>query len=205
MSEWVTHEQAAGLLGVGKTTVQRLADDGILVRRDTTARGRPSLSRQSVLVHLEALEEARDLRKAREAERAARRVVSPDLPGEWLREKPAAIVAGMSGPGLGKRAKRGGIPHVAINGYRWYRRDQMEMFASSRRAPEPEHPEEYRSRGLASPFRPEEPTEKHPADGGVGPHRPLRPDGMPWTLAELAAARHRLRSSPSPLSQRETR
>ena len=133
MTTWISHPQAAELLGVGKTTVQRLIARGDLHPRKVAPRY-PSLDRAEV----ENLAERR-WQDERARVRSARRrnpPKHPPPPGDhvWLTASQAARVVGITVPGIAKRIARGTIPHVIYKGRRWFRADHMELLGRARTA-----------------------------------------------------------------------
>ncbi|MFC7726180.1 hypothetical protein ACFQW6_13765 [Nocardioides sp. GCM10028917] len=134
MNEWVTHRQAAELLGVHVSLIPKM-----LRRGDLTTRGAwPSLSRAEV-------GELAAVREARAAERAAKRqqrrpatqpqpASPPDDGHEWLPLAAAAAVLGCSEGALKMRATRGRVPYMVHDGRRWFRLDHLELWLRARAA-----------------------------------------------------------------------
>lgn len=129
-SDWVTHAEAAQLLGVHVSLIPKMLRRGDLSSRRT----RPSLSRDEV-VKLAAE------RRAAAAERA-RRSARPPLQGpqppddkhDWLLTTPAAAVLGCSEGALNMRAQRGRVPFTMHRGRRWFRLDLLELLLRARAA-----------------------------------------------------------------------
>jgi hypothetical protein len=130
MTEWMTHREAAELLGVHVSLIPKL-----IRRGDLNTRGAwPSLSR------VEVLELAR-VRQERDAERARRREGRrssgprpPDHEHDWLLAPAAAVVLGCSEIALKGRAVRGQVPYTVHDGRRWFRLDLLELVVRARAA-----------------------------------------------------------------------
>ena len=121
--QWVTHREAALLLGVHVSLIPKMLRRGDL----TSRRKRPSLSRDEVL-------ELATARKERAAERERRRKIPrlagprpPDEEHEWLLVPTAAVVLGCSEGALRMRANRGRVPFTVQGGRRWFRLDHLEL------------------------------------------------------------------------------
>jgi hypothetical protein len=133
VTRWVSHPQAAEIMGVGKTTIQRLIARGELHPRKAAPRY-PSLDRAEVQAVAERCWQAE-----RQRIRAAQRRKAPKYPpppGEhvWLTASQAARLVGITVPGIAKRVRRETIPFVVYKGRRWFRADHMESLGRARRA-----------------------------------------------------------------------
>ena len=124
MAEWVTHREAAQVLGVHVSLIPKMLRRGDLTAR----RQRPSLSR-ALVVELAAARTAaaaeRELRR-----RTASRPSGPRPPDDehaWLDVPAAARVLGCSEGALKMRVTRGRVPCVPHDGRRWFRLDHLEL------------------------------------------------------------------------------
>lgn len=122
-NQWVTHREAAVLLGVHVSLIPKMLRRGDL----TSRRKRPSLSRDQVV-------ELAAARRTAAAERERRCPLShatgpqpPDDEHEWLLVPTAAVVLGCTEGALKMRANRGRVPYTVHGGRRWFRLDQLEL------------------------------------------------------------------------------
>ena len=131
MSEWVTYQQAAHLLGCHISNVPKLVARGKLA--STGKRGR-SFSRDQVedLARRRAAErEARASRPPRKYQRVDHR---PDLDHEWLTTSQVAVLLGVTKPAVVGRITRDRLPAVRNGGRLWVRRDLLEQVEAARLA-----------------------------------------------------------------------
>ena len=134
---WVTHREAAELLGVHVSLIPKMLRRGDLTSRIES----PSLSRRQVL-ELAATRAAEAAARAAEAaERERRRATPrpatprpPDEQHEWLLAPLAAVVLGCSEIALHGRASRGQVPFTLHGGRRWFRLDLLELLLRARAA-----------------------------------------------------------------------
>jgi hypothetical protein len=117
MSEWVTHREAAEILGVHVSLIPKMLHRGDL----TSRRERPSLRRADV----EALRERRAQPKPQRQPRGTPR--PPDDRHEWLLAREAGAVMGVGPEAVKIRARRGRLPSELHDGRRWFRRDHLEL------------------------------------------------------------------------------
>lgn len=131
MSEWVTYQQAALILGCHVSNVPKLVARGELI--STGRRGR-SFSRAQVedLARRRAAEnEARTARPPRRYQRVDHR---PDLEHEWLAISQVAALLGVTRPAVVGRINRDRLPAVRNGGRLWVRRDLLEQIEAARLA-----------------------------------------------------------------------
>lgn len=119
--EWVTHREAADLLGVHVSLIPKMLRRGDL----TSRRKRPALSRAQVLELAAARKRAAAERERRRSEPIGLR--PPDDEHDWLLAPAAAAVLGCSEGALGMRANRGQVPFTVRGHRRWYRLDLLEL------------------------------------------------------------------------------
>jgi len=119
--------EAARILGCHVSLIGKLVARGAL----TSLRGRASLSRAEV----EALAEFRRAAESQARGASELRATRPDGPEpsppdtehEWLRTREAAAFMGVSPPDITQRARCGRLPFVIHEGWRWFRRDHLEL------------------------------------------------------------------------------
>ncbi len=130
----VTYAQAADILGVHVSNVPKLVTRGEIRSRGT--RGpHASLVRADVEAVLEHRRERRRLKAEQEAAPPPRPASAPpDDEHAWLTLEEAGEVIGISGQAVGKRARKGTIPHVRDGVRVWVRADHAEMAANVRAA-----------------------------------------------------------------------
>ena len=131
MSEWVTYQQAAYILGCHVSNVPKLVARGELT--STGKRGR-SFARDQVedLARRRAAErEARTARPPRKYQRVDHR---PDLDHEWLTTSQVAELLGVTKPAVVGRITRDRLPAVRNGGRLWVRRDLLEQVEAARLA-----------------------------------------------------------------------
>ena len=136
MSEWVTYEQAAKILGCHISYVPKLIRKGQLSTRSHRANRRlPSLKREEV----QALTAARALAAEQRTREAQRRTESrrrvrrpPDDEHEWLRVSEVSRLLGITSAAVHQRARRERLPAKLSDGLRWIRRDHLEQVEAAR-------------------------------------------------------------------------
>jgi hypothetical protein len=124
MSDWITHREAAEILGVHVSLIPKMLRRGDLNSR----RERPSLDRAEV-----------ETLRAKRAEVAAvrafplgpRRPQPPDDEHEWLLAPEAGVLMGVGAEAVKVRARRGRLPSEVHDGRRWFRRDHLELVKSA--------------------------------------------------------------------------
>ena len=131
-SEWITHAQAAAIVGCGLSTIDRHQRAGDIARRHVADRKVPSLNRASVEVFAEQW-------KREQAEKQQVQVVKPpDGPPDdgdvWLDSTTASLVVGVSPQYLGRLALQGRLPAARDRRRRkwWFRRLHIEEYAAAR-------------------------------------------------------------------------
>jgi hypothetical protein len=128
MVDWVTHREAARLLGVHVSLIPKMLRRGDL----TSRRERPSLSRAQVVELAAARQHAAAEQEQRRTEPRPVRPRPPDDERDWLLGPAAAVVLGCSEGALGMRANRGQVPFTLHAGRRWYRLDLLELQVRAR-------------------------------------------------------------------------
>lgn len=131
--DWVTHAEAAAIVGCSPRTIDRKQRDGTIARRHTADRKLPSLSRRSVEAFAEQW--AAEQQEREQVRSAQTRVQGPPNDGDvWLDATTASLVAGVSPQYLGRLAIQGRLPAALDQGRRkwWFRRSQIEDYAAAR-------------------------------------------------------------------------
>lgn len=129
-SVWITHAQAAAILGVHPSAIPKLVRKGALSSR---GRGpRPSLHIDEVTALLRAREEAKT--RPRVPWRRPRVRVPPDDEHEWVGAVRAATLLGVSRSRIAQLTAAGRLPFSTRAGQRWYRVDQLELIRNAREA-----------------------------------------------------------------------
>lgn len=129
-SGWVTHRQAAELLGVHVSLIPKM-----LRRGDLTSRGEsPALSRRQVVELAAARAAEADERERRRTTPPSSGPRPPDDEHEWLPTPAAAAVLGCTEIALKGRAARGQVPYTVHGGQRWFRLDLLELLLRARAA-----------------------------------------------------------------------
>jgi excisionase family DNA binding protein len=129
--EWLSHVEAAEVVGCSPQTVLIAAKSGRIDQRHMP-RGFPSLSRASVETFA-----AEQQQRAREREQgAAQRPVSgpPDDHHTWLGSAETAQILGISRRRVDQLAKQESLPFVQVGRRRWFRRDHVDLVKHARRA-----------------------------------------------------------------------
>jgi hypothetical protein len=138
MSERVTYEQAAGILGTHVSNIPKLIGKGQLT--STGERG-ASLDRDQV----EALRDRRDAERAAQTQRPRRPPLidrRPDADHDWLTTRQVAELVGITKAGVIGRIHRERLPAVE-NGRLWVRRDLLEQVEAARLAQNTRRPYSY--------------------------------------------------------------
>ena len=129
MSQELTYEQAAAILGCHFSNVAKLIRKGDLTYTGTR---RASLNREQV----EALAYRRAAERAAKAARSPRRYERvdprPDHDHEWLSPRQVAELLGVTRPAVQSRIHRGKLPAVENGGRFWIRRDHLEQVEAAR-------------------------------------------------------------------------
>jgi len=129
MSQGVTYEQVAAILGCHFSNVAKLVRKG-----DLTSSGKrgASLSREQV----EALAERRAAERAARAARPPRKCQRvdhrPDAHHEWLSMREVAALLGVTRPAVQGRIHRGTLPAAENGGRFWVWRDLLEQVEAAR-------------------------------------------------------------------------
>lgn len=129
-SEWVTHREAAELLGVHVSLIPKMLRRGDLSSR----RARPALKRAEVVELAAARERVAVERERRRAQPLAVGPRPPDDEHDWLPAPAAAAVLGCSEVALKGRATRGQVPCTVHDGRRWFRLDLLELLLRAQAA-----------------------------------------------------------------------
>lgn len=124
MAEWITSQEAADILGVGKSAIPKMLRRGDLTRR---AR-KPILNRAEVLAYRDARLAAARAREESARSKGPFQPSPPDTDHVWLTSKEAGRLLGVVPIAVNARARRGRLPSVLANGRRWYRLDHLELF-----------------------------------------------------------------------------
>jgi excisionase family DNA binding protein len=134
-SAWITHREAAELLGCHVSLVGKL-----IARGELTSRGK----RKGCLSRAQVESLAVERRQAAERKRAEREAASarrmrgdrrpPDDEHEWLTVPQMAEILGVSRVAVGQRCRRGRLPFTWSEGRRWIRRDLLELVERARHA-----------------------------------------------------------------------
>jgi hypothetical protein len=124
MSDGLTYDQAAAILGCHFSNVAKLIRKGDLT---STGKRGASLSREQV----EALAERRAVDRAAKAVRSPRKRQRvdhrPDPDHEWLSSGQVPGLLGVTRPAVRGRIHRGTLPAVESGGRFWVRRDHLEQ------------------------------------------------------------------------------
>ena len=128
MTNWVTYEQAAVILGCHVSNVPKLIGKGQLTSRGVSDRKLPSLSRAQV----EALTERRAQARTSKPAKTLRVDHRPDQVHEWLAIRQVAELLGVTRPAVMGRIHRERLPAVESGGSYWVRRDLLEMVEAAR-------------------------------------------------------------------------
>lgn len=129
--EWVSIVDAAAIIGCGHGPVERMAREGVIVRRHGP-RGVPSLNRASVEAAGEAWRRQQSEREA--ARRTPRRRLN-DAPADgqvWVDSRVAALVLGITANRVRQLAQAGRLPATMCGTKLWLRRDDVERAAAVR-------------------------------------------------------------------------
>ena len=129
--DWVTHAEAAAIVGCGLSTIDRHQRAGAIARRHVADRKLPSLNRASVEAFAERWQ--REL-AAKQRPKRAPESGPPDDGDVWLDALTASLVVGVSRQYLGRLAVQGRLPAALDRGRRkwWFRRSHIEEYAAAR-------------------------------------------------------------------------
>ena len=138
MSERITQQQAADILGCHVSLIGKLVARGDLTPRGRE--GRASFDRDQV-IGLRGLREQRERdRKARRRRPRVGRMEPPDDGQVWLSTAQVAELLGVSVVAVNKRCRCGRLPYVEKAGRRWIRLDLLEQVERARAAQERRSP-----------------------------------------------------------------
>lgn len=132
-ARWVSHAEAANVIGCSRHDVARLVEAGELAHR-VAARRRPSIDRADAIALQPVWAERQEARQQLEREPAeVRRPVtaSPDDGDVWLSTTTTAIALGISPSAVRQRAQRGTLPHYRTATRLWFRRRDVETRAAA--------------------------------------------------------------------------
>ena len=129
MSEGVTYEAAAAILGCHLSNVAKLIRKGDLT---STGKRGASLSREQVEALAVRRAEEREARQARSSRKYQRVDRRPDADHEWLSPRQVAELLGVTRPAVMGRIHRGKLPSVQKGGRYWVRRDHLELVEAAR-------------------------------------------------------------------------
>lgn len=134
--EWVTHAEAAAIVGCGLSTIDRHQRAGDIERRHVADRKLPSLNRASVEAFAERWQREQTAARERAAARRGPKGGPPDDGDVWLDSTTASLVVGVSTQYLGRLALQGRLPAALDQGMRkwWFRRSHIEDYAAERTA-----------------------------------------------------------------------
>lgn len=120
---YITHHQAAEILGVGRGTVGDFVKAGLITSRGLRGRGMPALNARDV--HALAAERAGLAASGRHP---------PPGDHDWLGLVAVAELLGVTVSAVSQRCRRGSIPFEVHDRQRWFRRDLIETWAHARSA-----------------------------------------------------------------------
>lgn len=131
--QWVTHAEAAAIVGCSRNTIDRAQAAGRIERRHPVGRKTPTLSRASVERFAEAWR-AEQVERQQQGPTRSREYGPPKDGDVWLDTRTAALVIGCTPQHMARLARRGRIP-ASTNGDRkrfWFRRHHVEQYAAAR-------------------------------------------------------------------------
>ena len=132
-ARWVTHVEAAELIGCTRHDVARLVDSGDLPQR-VAARCKPSIDRSAASAFRAVWEERQRQRHDAKKERIAShrsKTAPPDDGDVWVGTSTTALVIGITPSAVRQRAERGTLPHVRTASRLWFRRRDVEIAAAA--------------------------------------------------------------------------
>ena len=129
MSDGLTYEQAAAILGCHFSNVAKLIRKGDLT---STGKRGASLSREQVEALAERRAAERAARAARPPRKSQRVDHRPDQEHEWLSPRQVAVLLGVTRPAVQGRIHRGTLPATENAGRFWVRRDLLEQVEAAR-------------------------------------------------------------------------
>lgn len=127
--KWITHREAAEILGVHVSLIPKMLRRGDLASRPEGRR--PSLDGSSVS-ELARRRAERTKERDRMRARLALGPQPPDRENVWLLIGPAAAVLGTTAAHLSNKVGRGQVPCTTRGHRRWFRRDHLEMILRAR-------------------------------------------------------------------------
>lgn len=132
-AEWVTWEQACGLIGCSEPTLMKFIQSGQIVRR-IAPRSVPSLERLSVRATADLWREKQRQTSQRRDERRSRPSQSepPDTESVWITATVAGIALGITANAVRQRVAAGKLPGVIKQRRLWLRRQDVEVAAAAR-------------------------------------------------------------------------
>lgn len=119
MSGWITHREAAEILGVHVSLIPKMLRRGDLTSRQE----RRSLRRSDV----EALKVLRAQPRLAPEPKSPWVAQPPSWEHDWLNSDEAAELLGLGRSGVSYRVQRGKLPNELHDGRRWFRRDHIEL------------------------------------------------------------------------------
>lgn len=135
--EYVTYNQAAEMLDISRTTVERLIRDGAL-RTRKMPRSFPSVSAASVrevaeMLRAQNAETSSQRETARRARaEAAERRGPPPGDDVWLDSLTVAAILGVSRARVSELGRKGRLPRTVRADRVWFRRTDVEVFVAAR-------------------------------------------------------------------------
>ena len=132
-ARWVTHVEAASLIGCTRHDVARLVDAGELAHR-VAPRRRPSIDREAAAAFRPLWTERQEaLQQAIQERHAARRPATapPDDGDVWVSTATAALALGITPNAVRQRVERGTLPHRRTAARLWFRRGDVEAAAAA--------------------------------------------------------------------------
>lgn len=127
MTDWITAREAAEILGVHKSNIQKMRRRGELTTRP--GRVRPAFDRDQVI----ELRDQRAMPRPKTPPKPSRAVrppwiaSPPNAAHDWLTSDQAAALMGVTRNAVNDRARRGRLPSEMHDGRRWFRRDHLEL------------------------------------------------------------------------------
>lgn len=145
---WLTRPQAADLLGVSVSTIDYLRDQGVLPTHGARGAGRGSILREDAQRVARQRQRAREDRERRQAKaKVDHSPKPPDSEHEWLTTSQAAAASGVSATMIKVRCRNGDLPSTWHDGWRWIRRDLLELRERAREAQASREPISPQERG----------------------------------------------------------
>jgi hypothetical protein len=132
-ARWVTHVEAAELIGCTRHNVALLVDSGELAHR-IAPRRRPSIDQEAAVAFRPVWTERQEaLQQAIRERYAARRPATapPDDGDVWVSTATAALALGITPNAVRQRVERGTLPHRRTATRLWFRRRDVEAAAAA--------------------------------------------------------------------------